>query len=201
MADKDTTVRFPSPSGISVNMMPFVPVAGLPRAVAQYDELVRACGVSASPRVYFLTVSEHAVSTGTHRRGGVHTEGQRGRKWGGSAWGGKGGVWMASTVANSCRVWDCEVGDSDLGIGGCCDHLDLAGVTSRTLAAGEVANFSDRTPHESVPLAMGTERQFFRLVGPDVSVWFSAHSTENPECPLPAGIEVIAGDKFATVPE
>ncbi len=186
-------VSFPRPEGVAVNMMPFVPAEGSP--IAQYGPIVEACGVAKSRDVHFLTVSEHVVSSGAHRRGGIHTEAPRLGKWGGG-WGGRGGVWMASTVAGSCRVWHFSVPPEQLGEGGCCAHLDIAGVPSRTLSAGELANFSDRTPHESLPLPAGTPRQFFRLVGPEVSLWFAEHSTQNPKCPLPAAIEVIYGNKF-----
>jgi len=39
----------------------------------------------------------------------------------------------------------------------------------------------DRTPHESLPMPVGTRRQYFRLVAGPVSVWFSEHSTVNPD--------------------
>ena len=42
------------------------------------------------------------------------------------------------------------------------------------------ANTQDRTPHESMPMAHGTRRQYFRLVAGPVSVWYSEHSTPNP---------------------
>ena len=48
------------------------------------------------------------------------------------------------------------------------------------LEAGQIYWITDRTPHESIPLEAGTERQFFRIVTSTVSYWYKDHSTENP---------------------
>jgi len=196
MVKSTTSVTFPLPRRLEVNMMPFIPNKGLPDYLSQYELLVAACCPPDPDQVNYLTVDEHPIqSSGTHRRGGIHTEAFLGGRWGGS-WGGRGGVWMASTVTDSCRVWNIEVAKINLGVGGCGAHLDLSQVGNRTLDANELVNFSDCTPHESLPLIAGTSRQFFRLVGPDISHWFSAHSTSNPSCPLPEFVSVIHGNKF-----
>ncbi len=58
--------------------------------------------------------------------------------------------------------------------------------------------FTDRTPHESLPLKESTERQFFRLVTKEVSIWYEDHSTKNP-CgivPDPEKTKIVKGSKF-----
>lgn len=40
--------------------------------------------------------------------------------------------------------------------------------------------FTDRTPHEALPVEKDTFRQYFRLVSHKVSVWWQQHSTPNP---------------------
>ena len=39
---------------------------------------------------------------------------------------------------------------------------------------------TDRTPHEALPLAHQTYRQYFSLVTHEVSLWFEDSSTKNP---------------------
>mmetsp|Transcript_19551 Transcript_19551/g.27127 ORF Transcript_19551/g.27127 Transcript_19551/m.27127 type:complete len:318 (-) Transcript_19551:77-1030(-) len=41
-----------------------------------------------------------------------------------------------------------------------------------------------------------TPRQFFRLVGPNISVWFADHSTANKRVKLPKEVMVVRGNKF-----
>jgi hypothetical protein len=54
---------------------------------------------------------------------------------------------------------------------------------------------TDQTPHESLPVRETTYRQFFRLVSPEVAVWFAKNNTRNP-----LGVEpqcrIVYGDKF-----
>lgn len=191
-------VSFPMPTGVAVNMMPFRPSdgpRGVPERLRGYLAMVGACGVSGSDDVHYLTVSEwRARVDEPQRRGGVHTEAQPGAAWG-TPWGGVGGVWMASTVEGSCRVWDTDIPRDMLGEGGCCAHIDLSGVPSRLLSAGELVQMNDTTPHESLPFGGGA-RQFFRLVGPDIGVWFARHSTPNPACALPDRVRVLTHAKF-----
>ena len=55
---------------------------------------------------------------------------------------------------------------------------------------------TDRTPHESLPMAAGTRRQYFRLVAGPVSVWYSEHSDANPDTRYKPEAEIIHGNKF-----
>jgi hypothetical protein len=64
-----------------------------------------------------------------------------------------------------------------------------------SLRAGELFWMTDRTPHQSMPVREGTQRQFFRLVTGKVDAWFAAHSTPNPLGTLPDA-EIIHHDKF-----
>ena len=80
---------------------------------------------------------------------------------------------MASTVADSCRVWNSRVRDVARVVGplGDVEHLRHRLGEGTTLRAGELAWMTDATPHESLPLKKGTMRQYFRVVGPRVSAW------------------------------
>ena len=191
--------NFPKYKGININMMPFRPniIETLPSQFHAYLPLIHACGVQDSREVHFLTIDEREVFGTTHRRGGAHTEASHSVSWGGSPWGGRGGVWMCSNMSNSTRVWDIQIPTDQLGDGGSCSHLDLSQVPSRTLKKYELARISDNTPHESLPIS--GKRQFFRLVSPRVGAWYSDHSTKNPLCPLPEYINVIKGNKFDNI--
>ncbi len=172
-------------------------------------------------RIVYLTVQEGFVPVGqSQRRSGLHIERPGAIKaqgtwyaadtrqyddiaWGLGAWGEDGlpndGIFMASTVANSCAIWPVlinqpeKVSDKH---GGIETMRSLLG-QPRLLAANEMCWFTDRTPHESLPLqapadnpsATHVYRQFFRLVVGPISVWYSKHNTPNPlgilpDCPI-----------------
>ncbi len=119
-----------------------------------------------------------------------------------------GGIFMASTVGGTTRIWNTRVcdaaGDGVIGPHGNLERLRplLDGrVASHTLEANELAWMTDRTPHESLPVpdGDGAPRQYFRLVVGKVDLWYAAHSTANPRCG-PDTVRVVAGDKFASAP-
>ena len=56
---------------------------------------------------------------------------------------------------------------------------------------------TDGTPHEALPVKERVYRQFIRIVGPDVHVWYTDHSTHNPLCA--PGAKVVTGNKFTQV--
>lgn len=58
-------------------------------------------------------------------------------------------------------------------------------------------HIGDHTPHESLPAKTKHMRQFFRLVGPDVGLWWKQHSTVNPLGVLPKA-PIIETSKFVT---
>lgn len=109
-----------------------------------------------------------------------------------------GGIFMASTISNSCRIYNALI-DKRSGIVDChggCEHLRPLIGEERCLRAGELVWLTDRTPHESIPIARGQYRQFFRLVTSKISVWYSAHSTPNPNVPVPDDVLIIPDNKF-----
>ena len=111
----------------------------------------------------------------------------------------KGGLYMASNVANSCRIWNCKVADPAKTVGplGDLEHMRTALGAGAALDAGEVAWITDCTPHESLPLPIGTKRQYFRLVTSDVTVWYADHSTKNPlGVKPPDTVLIVKGNKF-----
>jgi len=111
----------------------------------------------------------------------------------------QGGIYMASNVDDSTEIFSAVVEDPRMiGELGSCEHLRESLGTGTKLKAGEVCWFTDRTPHESLPLPVGTKRQFFRLVMSQVSVWYSEHSTANPLgiIPDPEVTRVLHGSKF-----
>ena len=111
---------------------------------------------------------------------------------------------MASSVAGSCRVHPVLVDDPHTVTDshGGLDHVrDLVGDDGETLDAGEVCWFTDRTPHESLPLpiddASVVYRQFFRLVIGRVGTWYSRTNTANPLGIVPGPDTVVSDvDRF-----
>lgn len=207
MYEKIGTVRFPKPTGINVNMMPFVMgnVDSISDELRPYWDMVEACGVEPDEigKVGYLTVMESEVTPGlSQRRGGAHVERHPNNGWGGGGWGyggrsGEGrvqGLYIASNMQETTGVWDAFVDIEDIGEGGNCEHLNFG--EQMTLAANELIWLTDRTPHESLPLKEKGMRQFFRLVTSPIDVWFTQHSTPNPLVPLPERVMPIMEDKF-----
>ena len=230
---KDVVVVFPKPSKININMMPFVMgrdfrETRLPRYLRRYwDQIIKHCIMDSEVgKIGYLTIHESYVDEGTsQRRPGIHTESPgvvmlkdskgcvMNRYFG---WGGghsfnfkemelEGGIFMASNVENSCRVWNCEILRPEVdsldvvGKHGDIEHLrEFLPADSETMTAGHVYWITDRTPHESLPLKKGTYRQFFRLVTSLVAAWFEDHSTKNPNgvVPDPKLTKIVKGSKF-----
>ena len=170
-------------------------------------------------KVAYLTVHESHVDAGTtQRREGLHIEspgffndhpnassftpGEE-HPWGQGAFFGpdrmEGGIYFASSVANTSEVWDALVDKNVPGIvdrlGGC-EHLRPLLGKGNKLEAGELVWMTDCTPHEALPQAEAGTRQFFRLVMPYINHWYTKHSTPNPKVKLPNSITVVEGDKF-----
>ena len=111
----------------------------------------------------------------------------------------RGGIFMASNVEDSCRVWDCQIMDDNcIGHLGDIEHLRSLLPESEVMEPNCLYWLTDRTPHESLPLKNKTHRQFFRLVTSEVSLWFEEHSTKNPlgVVPDPKITKVVKGSKF-----
>lgn len=178
-------------------------------------------------RIGYLTIQEGWVPVGEpQRRPGLHIERPgkitcggvwhspntatyREISWGMGCIGENGlpeeGIFMASTVDHSCAIWDVlidkpeEVSDKH---GGIEPMRSLLG-EPRLLRANEMCWFTDRTPHESLPIqapkdnptATHVYRQFFRLVVGPISVWYSKHNTPNP-CGIQPDAIISDEDKF-----
>lgn len=211
-----SVVQFPPPTGININMMPFI--MGQPDSVpVQYHgylPMIEGCWLSSfeTGKVGYLTIQEGKVAAGTtQRRPGLHTDSHldgtvtwkqgeglypafgRPMIW---RWGGRvGGLYMASTVDKSTRVWNAYI--KAPGVFGDCEHLRPFLGEGRLLQKNTMVWMTDGTPHEALPVEEDTERQFFRLVTSNVDVWYAAHSTPNPLgiVPPPSCI-IIDANKF-----
>lgn len=229
----DWLVRFPDPSDIDINMMPFVMAktfkeTKLPDYLRTYwDQILDQCIVrSELGKIGYLTIQESYVEKhSTQRRPGIHTESpgtvmlkegtgklnvsSKFFSWGSGVFSTTqellGGIYMASNVPNSCKIWNCKILQPDdgspdvVGEHGNIEHLRAFLPSScEVLNANTVYWFTDRTPHESLPLTEGTYRQFFRLVTSQVTYWYEEHSTKNPNgvVPDPNITKVVRGSKF-----
>jgi len=256
---KEEPLRFPKPSNININMMPFVmekefDKCFLPENLREYWEEFVLHGVllysedtakKEFGKICYLSIQESWVEAGTsQRRPGLHTENTGPRlppglelecsspsneeasenaeskvatKGGGSSenyrgfhhWGFSmgtldGGIYLASSVGDSCQAWDCQVNPGDDGgeiIGhlGDIEHLrEFLPDSNKRMREDTLYWITDRTPHESLPLARKTHRQWFRLVTSQVSLWFEDHSTKNPLgiVPDPDITTIVKGSKF-----
>ena len=192
-----------------------------------YLGLLAACPINLSDfgRIGYLTIQESVtvVDGASQRRGGLHTEGgyafhgasaHKGQ-WNVAepasciAWGKgsfseagefghySGGLFMASSVADSCRVWNARIDPAAVGHLGDITPLRSALGPGTTLRAGELVWMTDLTPHESLPLPAGTARSYFRLVTSGLTVWYADHSTPNPlGVTPPPDVQILVGDKF-----
>ncbi|OQR83139.1 hypothetical protein ACHHYP_15052 [Achlya hypogyna] len=215
------------PKPFHVNMMPFIigDRKSLPPECQRYVQLLNECySPGQQGKVGYLTIHEGVVEAGaSQRRPGLHVEapnamqlqttkvggGASSFQWREIRWGRGwylekqllGGIYMASTVANSCSVWNTVVADDNDIVGTLGETDVLYGTLDRDrdgyyeLQANELIWITDRTPHESLPVATTQFRQYFRFVTSDVSVWFADHSTPNPLGIQPTAT-IIHGSKF-----
>ena len=178
-----------------------------------------------SERIAYLTIQEGIVQSGqSHRRPGLHVERPGLLQHGGQlikrdrqdklynflAWGlgtvtdegiPTDGIYMASNVADTCRVWPVlidkpeEVSDEHGGL----EDMRIYLGEGHNMAANEMYWITDRTPHESLPYqdSEPVYRQFFRLVVGRISVWYAKHNTPNPLGVLPDA-PISYEDKFGS---
>lgn len=216
-------IEWPAPQGLNINMMPFDlkrPEDTLPREHLPYLELVTK-SVGGQPFLHllqeseadiaYLTIQESRVLKGTsQRRPGLHVEspgfarrvspiGFVEYSWGDGYYsGGKrnGGIYMASSVANSTRMWpDKKVDKAVVGKNGDIEHLRPHLGEGVLMEPGVVHWMTDTTPHEALPAQEDMDRQYVRLVVGKVTAWYREHSTPNPYGVEPDAI-VIEGSKF-----
>ena len=178
-------------------------------------------------KIGYLTIHESFIQEGTtQRRPGLHIESpgslpngpllkahayHRWYCWGGGKFGNgiegdvdeygkvnvEGGIFMASNLDNTCRVWDCLIrdhGDVTFALG---DIEHMRGVIGEgvNMKANQLVWITDRTPHESLRQSKPGFRQFFRLVTSELSAWYQQHNTENSVGTKPA-CDIIHGNKF-----
>lgn len=212
-----TNVKFPEPTGIVVNMMPFVmgDSDSVPVYLQQYVPLIEACGLEESQygKVGYLTVTETVTTPGvSQRRGGVHVEKHPSdapylkgadRSWGGGGWGRgvfndrrEDGLYIVSNMSDTTAVWDEYVDEPHMG--GDVEHLTHTFRNPQVnLKANELAWITDSTPHASLPVQEAGTRQFFRLVTNKVGLWFTQHSTPNPlGVTPPDNVHLVTANKF-----
>ena len=108
-----------------------------------------------------------------------------------------GGIYIASNVPDSTRVWKCRVtNDEVIGKNGNIEPMrEFLPVKGTLLEPGCVYWMSDRTPHESLPMKTTTMRQFFRIMTSEVQFWFKDYYTANPlgVVPDPHVTEMVVG--------
>jgi hypothetical protein len=202
------SVTFPRPRGIDINMMPLVlgDRSTWTDGCLAYEDILALCAFP-QDEVCYLSIHEAELRVGeTLRRPGIHTEATPFGAWGGGGlgrgprgrepWDGKTGIYQASTDGR-CRIWDVMT-----------DAVSLGGSVVRkpegdgfVMEPGMLFWMTDRTPHESLPVEVAGWRQWFRLVSPNIAIWWAQHSTQNPTgLQVPASVQVMPGDKFAVDP-
>lgn len=208
-------VEFPKFSGININMMPiklsrFGFQRTIPKIYRAYIPILEQCKFDYDlyDSVAYLTISEQFVEKGeSHRRPGLHTESQgylkNGSKFIRDRWGGfaLGGIFMASNVSNTCKIYKADIPDSLIGKHGNIEYLRSfldENYESFMPEENQLVWMKDTTPHESLPVPKDSYRQFFRLVCGEVSTWYEDHSTKNPLGVVPPkGTIIIKGSKFS----
>jgi hypothetical protein len=194
-------VTFPKPNNININMMPFIigDQNSIPKEYKHYYPFLEKCKVHnlEQGKVGYLSITESLVQKNTsQRRGGIHTEKHQCVNWGGSggtSWGGSQGLFMASTVDNSCRVWNVHI--EKTGLMGDCEHLRSSLGTGEVVKKNKLVWMTDSCPHESLPLENETYRQWFRFVTSNVDVWYEKHSTPNSLGIVPS-CKIVTYSKF-----
>ncbi|KDO25368.1 hypothetical protein SPRG_20737 [Saprolegnia parasitica CBS 223.65] len=201
------------PKPFLVNMMPFIighAESTLPPECQRYVPLLNRCRHhDENGKVGYLTIHEGIVEADTSQRRPGSTSKRHPLPSSKIRWGRgwmvhhelQGGIYMASTVAKSCGVWNTVVADENDIVGAHGDVDVLHGVLDRERdgyyepQANELYWITDRTPHESLPVATTQFRQYFRFVTSNVSHWFAEHSTPNPLGIQPTAT-IVYGNKF-----
>ncbi len=193
-------IDFPKANNVNINMMPFIigDKFSIPEEYRHYYSILEKCKVADDEigKVGFLSISENMViKNNSQRRGGIHTEKHQENRWGGGStgWGGRKGLFMASTVDNSCRAWDVHI--ENTGVMGDCEYLRNSLGEGELMKANELIWMTDSCPHESMPLEKDTYRQWFRFVTSEVGLWYEKHSTSNRLGVIP-NCKIITESKF-----
>ena len=119
------------------------------------------------------------------------------KEWSGES----GGIFIASNIADSTRVWNCKVtNDKIIGKNGNIEPMrEFLPTEGLLLKPGKVYWMSDRAPHESLPMKVTTMRQFFRIMTSEVEFWFKDIYTANPlgVLPDPNVTEMVVGKDYS----
>lgn len=182
-------ISFPAFGAKRCLMMPYI--QGRPESVPEelrsgYEEILEQLAPEPG-EMGWLTIDESPVTAGQSHRGdrsqhgrALHTEVNNESRWGGGSgggWGKKSPVYLtrdtrilvASSLEGTTAYWDAEqVETTEDGDIGHLAHL-YPMEDAIILGAGEVAEFGIFTPHESLPVAESTQRQFIRIIGRGVS--------------------------------
>lgn len=184
-------ISFPDFKGIKCIMMPFIQgdASSLPKEYQSYADIINNNFLQKG-EVGYLTIDESFVEEGTSQRGynsyninrNVHIEVSRKNnknKWGSdnNGWGRSFDVLLedttevliANNIDNTCMLWDVlekrDTVDGDLS-----NYIDdYKRENGIYLKAGELARMSIFTPHECINQLTSGLRQFFRIVGKEVS--------------------------------
>ena len=188
-------LQFPKPlkEEININMMPIRMDQTLPQQLPAnlqgYIPYIYACircDETQKGTICYLTIHESFVEKGkSQRRPGLHVElpgnivGTMGKPHF-AAWGGgfqqRDGIYMATSVDETCAVYDCGViADGKEGVmdkmGGL-EHLrQMLPMDRKRLLKKNILHWiTDKTPHEALAMKEDGWRQFFRLVSHKLSV-------------------------------
>ena len=186
------SIKFPEYSGIRCLMMPYI--QGNPDSVpdncAAYRQIIETLYFRKGD-IGFLTIDESRTTAGKPHRGqrarysrALHTEAGKHDAdtmpiycWGDvPTWGGKANValdrdvqiLLANNLDNSCAVWDAEhentSSDGDIGYAA----SEYPYHEAVLMKASDVHRIGIFTPHESLPVAESTNRQFLRIISAGV---------------------------------
>lgn len=198
-------ISFPLPSGVNVNMLPFImgDKTSLPDELQKYyDPLIGQCPVNLGEmdKVCYLSITKRNVAKESLHRVGLHIEAPlhfaRHRAGCASFYLGPtpdefhGGIFMAYNVGKSCAIYDAlierEAADS---YGGGIAHLHPLLRAPYFIPANELIWMTDRTPHQSLRHPKAGYCQFFRLVTSSLKVWHEKDYTANPKVPVPDDVQ------------
>lgn len=193
-------IDFPTFSGVRCLMMPYIQgdPESVPKEYAAYSEILSSTFIK-NGDLGFLTIDESVAKKGTPHRGArsktdraIHTEAGRlpGKiyAWGGGGWGRIHTVTLdrdvqillANNIDNSCALWDSEHEQTSLD--GDIGHVSHEYPYDRAILmkSGDVHQIGILTPHESLPLANDTNRQFLRILSSGVH-GREPYFTQNPK--------------------
>lgn len=175
-------IHFPEYSGLRCLMMPYIQgdPGSVPACYASYATIIEAVCISRG-EIGYLTIDESVAMAGRPHRGeramhgrAIHTE--AGKRPYGFGWGWSEAVrldrdveiLLANSIDKSCAIWDASHEDTshDGDIGHVADLYPYANAT--LMRAGDVHRIGILTPHEGLPVAVDTPRQFLRIVGSGV---------------------------------